>query len=226
MKVVGERQVMSRNIKRIIENGPKYNLVFYMREPSVILTKNNSYCTSYNPRLYFSFNDKYINGTPFDDQNKYVIYPWSIYRVIRFFNEVLEWFYDDNKKDLFLLDEDNHLIFNADYRELSKTLDISFRSNSIGILRAIPTVGVRELSTEYCEGIFLYMNQSVNRIFLSKEELSNLLDILSSFSFYNETLINLEMIRYCKDESSIESSNENIGEYNTAMPKRKTPFDI
>src|SRR5574343_153392 len=222
MKLVGELRVMAKSIKLTIENNYKYRLSFYMKEPDVTLAINNSYLTSFNPRLYFSLNDRYVSGNSFDPKNSYAIYPWSLYRVIRFFNEVLEWFYDDNKKDLFLLDEENHLIFNADYRNLNKILDISYRSSSIGILKAIPTVGTRELSTEFCEGIYLYVNQSVNRVFLSKEEISNLLDILTSFSFYNEALINLEIIRYCKEEDLIGNSDDPT----LTMPKHKTPFDI
>ena len=68
----------------------------------------------------------------------YKITPRNIYWVIRFFNTIMKWFYDDEYSDLFLENEDGKLIFNADYKNLSASTKQSEYDTQI--LKAIPSM--------------------------------------------------------------------------------------
>lgn len=195
---------------RTVYHTSKYDLNFFMYEPKVEREKNETYLISYNPILQFRYLDQ--NGRS-DASSTYQIYPRSIYRVVEFFNTILNWFTDPNMKDLFMYNEENHLVFNSDYKSLYAYLEIPGNTKA-GVMRAIPTVG--NYDNGEVEAIYLYINRDVNRIMISYEELKTLFGLLKNFSFYNEINVALYSMTYCQNNNSVTTRD-----YNTQF---KTPF--
>lgn len=200
-----------------------------MFAPSVEISEGSkTYNIGYNPILRFQFAKQFVEGgNIYDKSNAYTIYPRTIFRAIEFFNTVLSWYSDPKMKDLFLLDNDNNLIFNADYKDLHCVLDIRTPNTDYGILKAIPVLGVYGDQEPY-EAAFLYMNKSTNRIILSVDEISTILGILNGFSFYEESLFCLSAFKYAKDNNVIKVNTYSgftpFSTPNQPQTTKQTPF--
>jgi hypothetical protein len=123
------------------------------------------------------------------------------------------WFYDDKYQDLFLLNDDNNLIFNADYKSLHVSTKRSDYDNQI--MQAIPTV--IQLGDKSYEGVHLYVNKSIYCISLTFEEVSMIFSILKDFQFSTEVTKVLAAYQYIVSHDAISTGESTMG--------KKTPFD-
>lgn len=166
------------------------------------MLKQDSSCTvNYNPIL----NLRYINPNSMEigdyQKTQYKITPRNLYRTVKFFNTVVGWFYDVEKIDLFLRNEDNIPIFNADYNKLSTS---TRRSNFEScVLKAIPTIV--EYENKRFEGINLYINVIQQSIPMILDEVETIFNILKTFSFPNEMCANLMAYQYALETNNITS---------------------
>lgn len=209
----------AKRIKRSLYKTSKIQIEFFMYEPRVEINKN-TFISQVNPIL----NITYLNSkSMFEDYSTlqartFKINPRNLYNVIKFFNTVVGWFYDESKRDLFLINEDDELVFNADYKNLYAITKKSFGSNEQ--LKAIPTVV--DYNNQRHEGIYLYINESIYDILLTLDELEIIFGILKSFSFYDEIMLNLQILKYAQENNRMEEGSVS---YNSATGfKIKTPF--
>lgn len=138
----------------------------------------------------------------------------NLYEVIRFFNGIMKWLFDDEYKDLFLTNDNGDLVFNADYNKLS----ISTHRGDYDqcIMQAIPSI-VRIGDKTY-EGINLYINTSRYCVSLTYQEVSILFGILKDFSFTEEAILLLNTYEYI-------IKNNAITETDWWSNTKPTPFD-
>lgn len=181
-------------ITRSIYKGTKYELSFFTYAPSAS-EGTGKYFISCNPMLFLQKVIKnYTAYTPDQLQRmRYRITPKNFYTTIVFFNEVINWFYDPNMKDLFLRREDNSIIFNGDYNNLSRVTRRGYFENDV--MKAMPAV-VADYNGGMTEGIHLYINQRENEIDMSLDELEHLFGILKEFNFNAEVSQSLLALLY------------------------------
>lgn len=187
------------NFKRVIYRNNRYTLEFFMYDPSILISKK-SRTIKYNPILQL----RYLNPKTLTEQFDHTVYkitPRNIYRVVKFLNKVIKWFYDKDKNDLFFRNTEGKLIFNADYKDLHAELTPQNKYDS-GYLKAIPVV--LEYGEKTLEGIYLYINKIQNVIALSYEELELLFNLLNDFSFQEEIIADLLSYNYAKINGNIE----------------------
>lgn len=211
----------SVKLKRSIFHTPKVSLDFFMYEPNATIGTGNSYTLNINPILMLRYNNPnmYQDGkTDFQD-NTYKISVRNHYKIVKFFNEIVHWFYDKEMEDLFLTSDDNQLIFNADYNKLHLTLSPIGKDSSV--LKAIPLLMEDQDSKRY-EGICLYINKQANAVELTLSEVETLLQVLSGFSFQSEVVLNLLGYSYAKSHNLIYTSDKWHGNNQLQI---KTPFD-
>lgn len=205
------------NFKRVIYRNKRYALEFFMYDPSIILSKKSkSKQIKYNPILQL----RYINPNSLNEQYDHTVYkinPRNIFRVVKFLNKAVKWFYDKDKNDLFFRNSDGKLVFNGDYQNLHEELMPQTRYET-GYMKIIPTVLL--FGEETVEGVYLYINKLQNAIPLSYNELELLLDMLSSFSFQEEVIANLLAYNYAKINGNIEYEGTRWGSQETDV----TPF--
>lgn len=191
----------------------KLSLDFFVYAPTVSEYKD-VYTIDINPILQLR---QIPSGSLNEDSSTikdrtYKITPRNFYKTIKFFNEIISWFYDDNKNDLFLVSEEtDELIFNADYNDLSLVTERSGFDTSI--MKAVPAIITYNDNRH--EGIYLYINKMNNVIILSLRELETLFGILKGFSFYETTNLVLNSALYANINKTV------VSNYN----KPKTPFD-
>lgn len=144
-----------------------------------------------NPLLMLRLNNVYGKGTSNQTAN-FRISPRNIYRIVLFFDTVLHWFTDPNMKDLFMLTDDNLLVFNNDYNSLSLlTEKDQFES---GMLKAVPAI--IDYGESRYEGISLFINTTENIVQLTVTEVKNIYGILKSFSFAEEVNLSIMTLDY------------------------------
>lgn len=158
----------------------KFSLSAYMLLPDVTKSiSKNTFGITCNPVLYFRYKGRKEENVNWND-SAFKVNPKNLYRTIKFFNRIVSWFYDEDLKDLFLMGENNELIFNSDYNKLSVLTDKVPKSNTA--MKAIPAVVTSEEGKSY-EGIILYINKPEYAIQLTLREVEEILGILSHFSF-------------------------------------------
>lgn len=201
-------------IKRSLYRNTRYALEFFMYEPSIENWKT-VYNINVNPILNFIQLNSGSNKEDFSTikERTYRITPRNLYRTLKFFNRILEWFHDNDKKDLFLINDDNELVFNSDYSKLSLTTPKSLNEDCV--MKAMPAVIV--FNEKRYEGIYLYINKTSNLISLTRDEIEMLLGFLKDFSFQDEIITCLEIMRYSKERNMINTGG--------GWQSKKSPFD-
>jgi len=203
-------------ITRKIWSNSRMDLDFFMHLPNGMLNGKgkSNLLINVNPVLYIRYKPPKNIAEEYDyAKASYKITPKNLFHVISFFNDIMKWFYDDKFNDLFLLNDDNHLIFNADYKRLSKTTHKGDYDQSV--MQAIPTI-VHIGDKEY-EGIHLYVNKSNYCISLTFQEIGILFGILKDFSFTNEITMSLLCMNYIIENHAYDN--------NITKENQKTPFD-
>ena len=131
------------------------------------------------------------------------------YSIIKFFNKIVDWFYGDQYDSLFVVDENQRIVVNADFKSLhlnTKRIDLSNQ-----VLKAVPAIV--ELGGVTYEGIQLYINEFKYCVPLTYQEVNQIFNIIKTFSFYEEASSLLQAYQILKSENRITNR-----EY-------KTPFD-
>lgn len=166
-----------------------------------------------NPAIYLKYKPNKDFRQQYDwTKASYRITPRNFFKVLKFFNHTVKWLFGDKYKDLFLVNDENQLIFNADYKNLHVTTPRS--EYEAQVLQAIPTVV--EIKQKLYEGIHLYVNQSIYCIPLTFEEVAEIFEILRGFQFSTEIAKLLLAYQYTISHNSV-TEKESI--FN------KTPFD-
>ena len=157
----------------------------------------------------------------------------SIKRFTLALRRAVEWFYDEDKKDLFYRDDENRLAFNHAYKELHEIYYDPFNQNVF--LRIIPAAV--EKGGEIYEGVNLYINQIDTLVSITRIDLEDFLGIIVDFSFQEEALILMIAYMIAKNEpDGIIDSDFYIKQQEmdrnlravpiTSPPIRKNPFGI
>lgn len=162
----------------------------FMYEPRVevgyndINKVNKTFSVEYNTIIMIRATEDSKGSFNYAKNNYFKITMKNYYRVIKFFNKILKWFFDPDKNDLYY-ELDGHLCFNNDYNDLNEKI----KDGTIDIQRmsAIPTVIVYQ-NSEY-EGILLYINDTSNVIQLTINQLQEVFGILQYFNFQQEAIL-------------------------------------
>lgn len=204
-----------QKVKRMLYINSRMELEFFMYLPSGIRSgaAKNTLSVNVNPLIYLRYKPP-KNVTQEYDYTKaaYKITPKNLYSVIKFFNTVMRWFYEEKYNDLFLVNEDDKLVFNADYKNL--TVKTPRGDYDTGIMQAIPTI-VYIGDKEY-EGIKLYVNQSIYCISLTTQEVEIIFNLLKDFKFSDEINTTLTCAKMIMTYGLYNQEKEN---------HPKTPFD-
>lgn len=102
----------------------------------------------------------------------------------------MEWFYDTNKKDLFVKSEDGQLFFNNDYNNLKVSAYSGKKTHNFLEIR--PVVVERDNFKKY-EGVIIMLNDTDDYVCITLEELVSLTHILSSFDYTQELMLFMRM---------------------------------
>jgi len=192
---------IGKSVKRILYKNSSLQIEFFSFLPKTLLSYDTHYLINYNPVVYI----KYINNSLMKDkkttvgENAYKMSPKNQGRIVKFFKTVLDWFSDPDLKDLFLINDNNELIFNADYNHLHAI--ISKTKYDAGLLKAMPNIVMFE--DERCEGVYLYINQFTNSVNMTKEEIESIYFILSNFSFTSEISSMINILDYVEKNNLI-----------------------
>ena len=200
---------------RIFSNS-RMELDFFMYLPSGELRSKGSIMDiKINPILMLRYKQKDYLSEEYDyNKSVFKITPRNLYGVIKFLNTTMEWLYTDKYSDLFLMDENNNIIFNADYNKLYAATHKGDYDQCI--MKAVPSVV--KLGEKSYEGIHLFINTSNYCIPLTHQEVAILYGILKDFRFSEEIASVLEAYRYIKDNDCISTVTYN-------SKGIKTPFD-
>ncbi len=153
--------------------------------------------------------------------------------------KVVEWFYDPDKKNMFVYDDNENLTFNYAYKELSEVYYDPFDESHF--LKIMPTVVPNKNGT-MVEGVSMYINQLDTMIQLSRYDLEDLMTLMATFSFQQEAILlllayqvaanepdgimensfYLEQQRTDKALKAVPISNNDYG----IMQRRKNPFSV
>jgi hypothetical protein len=210
------------NVKKITDkifSNSRMELIFFMYLPTGSWsTKDKStMAINMNPVLYLRYkSNQHISEEYEYSKAVFKINPRNLYHVIKFFNTIVTWFYDDKYNDLFLIKEDNQIIFNADYKSLHVTTHRGDYDTQV--MQAIPTVV--EIANKMYEGVHLYINKSNYCIPLTFEEISILFGILRDFRFPTEITKVLAAYNYIVSHDAIST-----GDYISNNGGKKSPFD-
>lgn len=207
------------NIKKITDKlymNSRMDMEFFMYLPSgTWATKDRTTVSlNSNPVIYLRYRPPRLYASEFDYRKAaYKITPRNIYYVTKFFNTIVSWFYEDKYRDLFLINEEGNLIFNADYNKLHVTMPKPDGLNQV--MQAIPTVV--EIGDKLYEGIHLYVNKSAYCISLTFEEITTIFGILRDFRFSEEVAKALAIYQYIVMHDAITAENP--------LDRKKNPFD-
>ena len=105
----------------------------------------------------------------------------------------VEWFYDEGKPDLFVVNEKDQLVFNNDYNELSVLVHSAQAYNEHLEIR--PCVNNADSDRGH-EGVILFINAMDGAVVLNREEFEELYVLLSGFSYQAEMelLVKVDML--------------------------------
>lgn len=202
---------MSEKMVETIYKSSKVILEFFMYMPE-INKWNDTYSMSPRPILNLrKLNQSSLNddATGFKERT-FRITPSSLYKVIKFFNKIVSWFYDESMRDLFLKNEDGKLIFNGDYKDVYAYVESGF--STVDRMKAIPAA--IDTENESIEGIYLMINTTENIVVLTVKEVEILLDILTQFSFRETMLTMLLAIEIASRKNEIKDNNPYASDYN------------
>ena len=134
------------------------------------------------------------------------------YQVIKFFNTIMKWLFDNEFNDLFLMGPTNKLMFNADYKSLHTTVECYTRDVT-QIMTAVPSL-ISYDGKSY-EGVHLFINTTDYMIPLTYKEIGIIFSIISNFNFSAEVTKLLAMYNYVILNDRVHPS----------VSETKTPFD-
>lgn len=157
----------------------RVSLSGYIILPEVMKGNGSNYSIKSNPVLYLRYKGRKEEQVDWNT-SAFKINPKNLYKTIKFFNRAVSWFYDKDLKDLFVLGDNNELIFNSDYNKLMVLTDKDPKSSSA--MKAVPAVITQDNGSSY-EGIILYINKPEYAVPMTLQELESLLGILAHFSF-------------------------------------------
>lgn len=200
--------------RRIFGNN-RFSLDFFMYAPygSFTTKDQSSIYLNYSPVLLLKFiPPKYAESQYDYTKSTFKITPRNLFKVVKLFNTMMEWMYSDKYNDLFMVDENNELIFNADYSKLYTNIPPGNYDQCY--IKAFPAV--INLDGRKVEGVNVLINDTNNVISMTHEEVSILFNYLKNCSFSNEVMCALAVYEYIK-------SNDSYGE--NKRLEGKTPFD-
>ena len=204
-----------QKLNRKILSNSRFSLDFFMYTPygSFTTKDNTSIYLNYNPVLLLKYIPPKYAATQYDySKATYKITPRNIYKVIKMFNELMKWMYSEEYNDLYMLDNDNNLIFNSDYAKLQTSVTPGMYDQCY--IKAYPTVV--DLGGKKMEGVNLLINETTHIISLTHEEVALIFNILKNFNFTREVICALEVFRYIEQEKSYGENKWN---------ENRTPFD-
>lgn len=204
-------------LTRKIYTNSRMELESFMHFPSGVYTGKDrkTMNVSINPILFLRYKKNQKINEEYDfTKAAFKITPKNLYDVIRFFNTIIKWLFTEEFNDLFMMNEDGEIIFNADYNKLSVSTHRGDYDQCI--MQAIPTVV--SIGDKKYEGIHLYINTSHYCIPLTYQEVSIIFGILKDFRFTEESILLLEAYKYIIENNSITDND-------WWSPNRKTPFD-
>lgn len=202
-------------LNRRIFGNSRFSLDFFMYAPygSYTTKDQTSIHLNYNPILLLKYIPPKYAATQYDyNKSSYKITPRNLFKVIKLFNTMMEWMYSDKYNDLFMIDENNDLIFNSDYSKLYATIPAGDYDSCY--IKTYPAV--IELGGKKVEGVNVLINETAHIISMTHEEVSTVFNILKNFSFTQEVICALQVFSYI---TSTDSYGEN------KWLEGKTPFD-
>lgn len=207
-----------QRVSRTIYSNSRLEIEFFMYLPTgtFIGKEKTSIQLNYNPTIFIRYKKNQYVSEEYDYMKAaYKITPKNLYWVIDFFNEIMKWFYDDKYRDLFLVDNNEKLIFNADYKNL--TLVTQKNDYDSQIMRAIPTIV--SLGEKISEGAHIYINTTNYCVPLTYQEITTIFNLLKDISFTNEVCATLLTYQYVQSHNAYASaSSYTTGTY-------KSPFN-
>lgn len=211
----------NESIKRTLFSNQRISIDFFMYMPTMLKQKSG-FINSVNPILMIRWLNKKSPVSTYGSNTFYKVTPKNLYRTILFFDKIISWFSDPSMKDLFLINESGDLVFNADYLKVKAVVGNPQYDQCV--MKAIPTVV--EFNAKKYEGIYLYINKVEQSVPLIVNEIEVIYDLLKTFSFQEEIVLNLMSYQYASTNNTIESdslrwkSNGHSG-----GDSSRTPFD-
>lgn len=140
---------------------------------------------------------------PFEEKVAFILEP-EYYELTKAWMEVLSWFYDSDKRDLFVIDDNNQLQFNAAYGTLIKVVTDSKRYPQK--ITVLPTL-VQRGEKSY-EGVMIHMRSIDIQTTLTIHEFGTLVRTLQQFSFVSEQFFMTTAYMYAETHRRVK---ENTG---------------
>ena len=174
MNFMPSRKMMSKRGLIVSSNLTRFDID--VRDPYATLSANLSI------RLYH-----------YDSKQNFTITPACHYQVLAGMKRAVEWFYDEGKPDLFVVNEKDQLVFNNDYNELSVLVHSAQAYNEHLEIR--PCVNNADSDRGH-EGVILFINAMDGAVVLNREEFEELYVLLSGFSYQAEMelLVKVDML--------------------------------
>lgn len=119
---------------------------------------------------------------------KFRISKKMIYSILRKLEVAINWFYDPEMKDLFVVNEKGELMFNNDYNNLMVSL--SSDDNQHMEIRPVVNNAIVERGKE---GVIIFMNRAEYFVVLDREDFEGLYHTLKTFSFQEELILLLNI---------------------------------
>jgi hypothetical protein len=116
-------------------------------------------------------------------KDKFKITTQSIYGLIKGLETAVSWFYDENMKDLFFIDDDV-LQFNYDYAKLC----VSITSPDNEHIEIRPVVDYTETDRGR-ESIVMYINSTASQTVMTRAQFESFYVALKEFSFQTEAML-------------------------------------
>ena len=150
------------------------------------------------------------------------------WRVKAFFNTALQWFFDETKNDMFVYDKNNDLIFNSEYKNLTKTIYSGTDTNSW--LRVYPIV-VRDSKGTPSEGVVIFINSQNSFAEIPLDKFGAMTDVINKYDFDREVLMFTQLMKLSvtasKDDGcdlSLSNAINNEAMYETSYSLQQSPF--
>ncbi len=209
---------MEDNSTKLVEtlySNTRLNMDFFMRLPDGMYTNKDrdGIRFSHFPQISIICR-KSSDNKEFYDFSKAIFHVTvnNHYQVIKFFNKIMKWLFDDAYNDLFLMSPTNRLMFNADYKSLHAEVQY-YTQDRTQIMTAIPSL-VSYDGKAY-EGVNLFINTSDYMVPLTYKEIGIIFSILSEFNFSAEVTKLLTMYQYVIQNNKVRPS----------ISETRTPFD-
>lgn len=122
--------------------------------------------------------------------NEKFVVEWKDHlKVLTFFEQVTNWFYDEDMKDLFFRDEKGELFFNGEYNNLTASTYTNQYTHSF--IEAKPLLLSRD--NKKLEGVLIRINVMDACACLCVRELLELSSILHTFDYSSETALFMQV---------------------------------